>query len=295
MFFTFSPLIRAEVVPCHSPDVWWPQPGTHAAGLMSLAVKSWVTPMTVRKHSSKDLENKLHSLIATPLNRSLFYAAADPVKLNWKSIDSGQNMSHVLIFASLSSSLTSSSLIIYQICVSVCVCVSPPGVLRRWGFLRAEPRRPLHWPHWVDAEQRNVSTSYLRWHVARALYCHAYGSNRAPDAAVASGSRHNAPQVRSSGLCGALCGHPASPRSDLTSAASLRVSIVGSCVPSRPPSVQTAGIVCVRLLQPPASTPPLCPNYATCAGEHVHMHLTLLTVPQTYVTMVTVFGAALCN
>lgn len=40
--------------------------------------------------------------------------------------------------------------------------------------------------------------------------------------------------------------------------------------PSHHPSVQTAGIVCVQLLQPSASTPPLCPNYATCAGEHVH-------------------------
>lgn len=29
-----------EVVPCHSPDVWRPPPGTGAAGVMSLAVKS---------------------------------------------------------------------------------------------------------------------------------------------------------------------------------------------------------------------------------------------------------------
>lgn len=41
-------VIWAEVVLCHSPDVWWPQPGTHAAGLMSHAIKTRGTPMTVQ-------------------------------------------------------------------------------------------------------------------------------------------------------------------------------------------------------------------------------------------------------
>lgn len=87
--------------------------------------------------------------------------------------------------------------------------MSPPGVLRRRGFLREEPRRPFYWPHWADAEQWNVSNSqtggedFYGAHLMGVFYCDACGHNwthlnEKLRRSSASGSRRDAAEV-----CGA--------------------------------------------------------------------------------------------
>lgn len=79
--FLFILVVWAGVVPCHSPDVWWPQPGTHAAGLMVRAIKTWGAPMTGLKTflpSQPTVQHEKHGLISTLLNHCWFYEEANP-------------------------------------------------------------------------------------------------------------------------------------------------------------------------------------------------------------------------